>query len=202
MAEIGSELVSNPKDSQLTKLENGCKKFFSPTSKKWYFVEYDINDLMLARYEILERFLIELNFSMTAEHLTKNILNAMRLLKEDEKNDCYVVLHNIIAGIEDMRTKHIVTMWVCSVFIYREDENIKTWDKQIANEKIEDWKENFDTGFFLELRKGMFKNLEQAWSIISQTFSEFPKNQVSETERKEEVEKKYGESQKQGQSTS
>jgi hypothetical protein len=195
MAENLEALAENPKLSQLTIIEKGASKFYSEKSKKWYFVEYDINEIMLRRYEVLERFLLEMNFSMTAEHLTKNIFNAMKMLKENEPNDAYVILHNIVQGITDTRTKHIITMWVCSVFIYREGEDISDWSKQVALEKIEDWKSSFDTGFFLQLRNRMFSGLENTWNIISQAFSEFPKNQQAEEIREQEVQKKFGENQ-------
>jgi hypothetical protein len=195
MAEIGSKLAINPKDNQLIIIPEGSERFYSEKSGKWYFVEYNINEIMLKRYEILEKFLLEMNFSMTAEHLTRNIFNAMKMIKEGESNDAYVILHNIAQGITDMRTKHMVTMWVCSVFIYREGEDISDWSKQIANEKIEDWKSSFNTGFFLQLRNRMFKELENTWNTISQIFSEFPTNPIAEEERIMEIEKKYGESQ-------
>jgi hypothetical protein len=195
MAENLEALAENPKLSQLTIIEKGASKFYSEKSKKWYFVEYDINEIMLKRYEVLERFLLEMNFSMTAEHLTKNIFNAMKMLKENEPNDAYVILHNIVQGITDTRTKHIITMWVCSVFIYREGEDISDWSKQVSLEKIEDWKSSFDTGFFLQLRNRMFSELENTWNIISQAFSEFPKNQQAEEIREQEVQKKFGENQ-------
>jgi hypothetical protein len=195
MAEIGSKLAINPKDNQLIIIPEGSERFYSEKSGKWYFVEYNINEIMLKRYEILEKFLLEMNFSMTAEHLTRNIFNAMKMIKEGESNDAYVILHNIAQGITDMRTKHMVTMWVCSVFIYREGEDISDWSKQVANEKIEDWKGSFNTGFFLQLRNRMFKELENTWNTISQIFSEFPTNPIAEEERIMEIEKKYGESQ-------
>ena len=188
-------MAVNPKDTQLKVLESGCNRFYSEKGKCWYFVEYDVNELMLRRYEMLEKFLVEMNFSMTSEHLQRNIFNAMKMIKEGEHNDAYVILHNIMQGITDMKTKHMVTMWVCSVFIYREDEDVSDWSKVIANEKIEDWKNSFNTGFFLALRNRMFKELEDTWSIISQVFSEFPKNITQEEERRQEIEKKYGENQ-------
>ena len=189
------ELAVNPKDKYLKVIENGAVRFYSKNSQKWYFVEYDINELMLKRYEILEKFLLEMNFSMTAEHLTKNIFNAMKMIKESEHNDAYVILHNIIQGITDMRTKHMITMWVCTVFIYREDEDISDWNKVLANEKIEDWKNSFNTGFFLQLRNRMFQELESTWNIIFQAYSEFPMNRTEEENRREQVESKYGENQ-------
>lgn len=189
------KLAVNPKQGQMKVLAAGTVRFYSERSKFWYFVEYDVNELMLRRYEMLEKFLVEMNFSMTAEHLQKNIFNAMNMIKQNEPNDAYVILHNIMQGVTDMKTKHMITMWVCSVFIYREDEDISDWSKVTANEKIEDWKNNFNTGFFLALRNRMFHELESTWNIISQAFSEFPRNQTQEQERREEVEKKYGESQ-------
>lgn len=189
----GGALAKNPKDKILKVLEKGTVRFYSESSKVWYFVEYDINELMLRRYEMLEKFLVEMNFSMTAEHLQKNIFNAMNMIKQNEPNDAYVILHNIMQGITDMKTKHMITMWICSVFIYREEEDISDWNKVIANEKIEDWKNNFNTGFFLALRNRMFHELESTWNIISQAFLEFPKNEIQMDERREEIEKKYGE---------
>lgn len=188
--------AQNPKLAQLKIIPEGATEFVSEKSGMRYFVEYNINEIMLRRYEVLEKFLLEMNFSMTAEHLTKNIFNAMNMLKQGESNDAYVILHNIIQGITDSRTKHIITMWVCSVFIYRQDEDISTWDKATANEKIEDWKDNFNTGFFLQLRNKMFSDLENSWNIISQAFSEFPVNPMESELRQEEMKKKYGENQK------
>ena len=143
-------LPKNPKEDILFLDPETCDTFFSPISKKWYFVEPRINELTTLRVQVLEKRLIELGFTADFLSITKNLRTAMQLINKGQPNDAYTTLQNMLTGLTDLDNKTDISLWVCSVFIYEEGENPWEYSETLAIEKMKAWA-CFDKGFFLEL---------------------------------------------------
>jgi hypothetical protein len=183
-------VVINPW-SELVEIPNDAISFKSPTSGKTYFINREVNELSLKRYETLEKMLVELQFSMTNETFMTTLQAQAKAINDNNHVMTSVLNYNMMTGIADLNTKHVITYWISTLYIAREGEDVTQWSETIAKEKIEDWMSFAKTGFFLNLRNTMFGRLMQLSERIFQDFSEFPLNRDFLASRTEGVNQKY-----------
>ena len=170
-------LPPNPKDSIIF-LEDGTEKFFSPISKKWYFVAPKIDELTTVRVEVLERRLIELAFSGDLSFVITSLRTAIDFTRNQNHFDTYATLQNLIISMNDLKKKKMMALIVCSVFIYEESENPWEYSDEHALRKIEAW-QCFNSGFFLRLAASSLQVYNADLSAIFQEY--FPNQEVAET---------------------
>jgi len=56
------------------------------------------------------------------------------------RSDAIIQLHALIEGVSDFSKEQFDSgLWLCSLFVLREDEKVSVYDEAIAEEKIRDW---------------------------------------------------------------
>jgi hypothetical protein len=189
-AQAQTEELINPW-SKLVKIPVDASSFKSPTSGKTYYVNRVVDDLSLKRYEMLEKMLTEMQFSMTNEEFMEHLQEQAKAINSDNKIMTSVINYNLMTGLADLNTKHIITWWISTLYIAREDEDVTTWSETTAKEKIADWMSFTDSSFFLQLRDTMFDRLIKLCEHISHVFSDYPLNQGFTQNRIKKLKAKY-----------
>lgn len=182
-------LPKNPKEDIIFLGEND-DRFFSPISKKWYFVEPRINELTTIRTQILERRLIEFGFSADFGYVLTSIRESMQLIGSNKPYDGYVKLSNLLSGLNDLGVKNDLCMWVCAVFIYEEGENPWEYSEEVSLRKIQAWA-CFNKGFFLGLAVDSLADYRKDLLKIFQGFTETSEDEDLKTRRKEAIKKVF-----------
>ena len=181
----------NPKDKILMLDPEKDSKFFSPISKKWYFVEPRIYELSTHRTQILERRLIELGFTADFNYVTSKMREAMTLITKNKTHDAYTTLQNIVVGLFDLDNKTDIALWVCTVFIYEEGENPWEYSEQHAMQKIESWA-CFNKGFFLKSAINLLADYRVDLAELFPESSELPQNEIVKRERRAALQNLFG----------
>lgn len=176
-------LPENPKNQIIYLDAETTDKFFSPISKKWYFVEPRINELTTHRTQILERRLIELGFSVDFGYLVEKLSHSLGLMNKSKTMDAYTTISNLLLGLKDLESKTSVSLWVCSVFIYEEGENPWEYSDELTIRKIDAWK-CFGTGFFLTLA---VSSLASYRIDLDELFPEYSEGREPETIKQQRV---------------
>lgn len=177
--------------AKLVKLESTTNTFTSPTSGRTYYVNRRIDELSLKRYEMLEKMLTEMQFSMTHDEFMEHLAEQAKCLNTQNWVMAGVINYNLMTGLTDFQSKYIITWWISTIYIARDDEDVTEWSETLAKEKIEDWRKNYDASFFLQLRDTMFSKLIKLCERISQDFSNYPLNPTFTQERMRRLKTKY-----------
>lgn len=143
------------------KKTGGFAPFFDANKKKYKIrsVAEGIPPLRWAAYEKLSTMF---GYDATYQKLTDNLLKGKKLINEIflAKGECNhsiidVLQHydSVLSGMIGFTNSRVSKgLYLCTVFIVREGEDIKEWDKDLAEEKIDDWiEEGFDVADFFTL---------------------------------------------------
>ena len=102
----------------------------------------------------------------------KETRRAYEALNAGKVADAAVLLDNLMKGIQDMEKKYAPLLYVCTLFINREEEDRKTYDLDLAAQKIKDWEEaGIDRDFFTALGASFLSATKQRFEELIQTFS-------------------------------
>lgn len=146
-------------------------------------IEYFIsNNLSLKRFREFEKLKIEFDLSLSVLKAKSNFIAIFNKLNENKPAEAAVIAHNMANGIE-MQTKreHNPILYMCALFINRKDEDIKTFDEKLMEDKVEDWaKEGYDVADFFSLAKVLSKS-------YTPVLEEDLKNTSSNENQKEEA---------------
>lgn len=70
---------------------------------------------------------------------------------ESKPGDVAVTLDNLISSGADMMSREAPMLYICAIFMVRDDEDVKSYDPAFADQKIEAWKkEGIESDFFLQ----------------------------------------------------
>lgn len=116
--------------------------------------KYVIADgVSIARFEEYEKLQPILAYGINHKEIFTHLRKAWDYLNSGKPNNAAVVLHNVMAGIENVDKEDRVHpgLLIAALFINREDEDVSKYDKNLSLEKINDWREEgYDvTSFFL-----------------------------------------------------
>ena len=175
----------------LSVIPANANEFESPNSGTKYFVTRDMNELSVKRYEELEKMLVELQFTMTHEELMHNLNEQAKAIRDSDIRMISVINYNLMSGLADMQNKHTVTLWICTLYITREGEDVTAWDLNVAREKIADWSTNFQVGFFLSLRDTLFQRLMSLSHQLSHNSEQIIQDKNFTERRIEKLNTKY-----------
>ena len=116
---------------------------------------------------------LELAYSTTFKQLYENNDKIIAALNKVDFVSASVLAYNIKQGLKKIDEKDIpAAMKICTLFINQEDEDVRYYNEQKCNEKINDWQEaGIDSGFFLSIAahsvSGYFNALKENTRDIS-----------------------------------
>lgn len=121
---------------------------------------YVINDisegLSIERFTTWQKFTLTVGFGLDFQTMYTNIAKAQQMVDKlvVEKRGLTELTMHLEAMkssfTEDSDSRYDVTMYLCSIFINREDEDLTEWSTSLADEKIADWNaEGYDYQDFL-----------------------------------------------------
>lgn len=136
---------------------------FEANGKKYYVAK----SVSIARYEEYEKIQPLLTFGVDFKSIFKNIRKAWDYLNDPKgRNDAAVVLHNLMSAITEIEKEDRAEpgLLICALFINREGEDVAVYDKQIALDKINDWrKEGYDIDSFFLLALNSIAGFRQTY---------------------------------------
>jgi len=147
-------------------LPEGTTEFTSKNGKM-FFVETNVDELTAERFELMDKHLIQVGFATTFDSLLTNLRQTMSLVKKQETHDAHVILYNIVAGMMDKEKKYPFSLWLATVFIYMEGEDVFEWNETLARQKIEIWRKEYDMSFFLGLSISLLAKYKSVLESIS-----------------------------------
>ena len=157
--------------NQLRTLEPSTKEF-EANGRKYIVTER----LSIERYTMFERLRIETGFTATFEEVfqvVKRTLARCEDIAQGKKvfaemaNDLY----NTLKGLTDLNGKKPHAIWLCTLFIITEDEDVRYFDTEVMKRKIKDWEEaGIDSGFFIGLAIGTLADFQNAYSEATQIY--------------------------------
>lgn len=122
----------------------------------------------IARFNEYQKMAGMMGFGATFQKLYENHQKAIKLAngvvsKENTFTDLVLHLNAIQEGIlKASEERNSIALYICSLFIVREGEDLTTWSMELARDKIDDWnREGYhaEDFFFLALTSvGGFKN--------------------------------------------
>lgn len=120
-------------------------KSFEAGGKK-YLVEGEIST---GRYKNYQRMEVELGFNISFSKLVERLTQAYSALNERRDADAAVAIMQVLDGARLFNEdRQQVALYVSTLFINTPDEDRSTWNKALADQKIQDW-QNIDVNFFL-----------------------------------------------------
>ncbi len=80
--------------------------------------------------------------------------------------------YRFLESLKNMQEKGDPAFWICTLFIVREDEDMTTWNPELAQEKIEDWNKGMiDPAFFLGFALITIKDSLESYNAFFQNIS-------------------------------
>ena len=127
--------------------------------------------LTLERYEEFENLETFVTYGVTFRNLFMNMRKTYDDLNANKIADASVTLHNVMHGIAaKLSERENEVLLLCSLFICREDEDVRKYDKDLTREKIEDWKnEGIEMDSFFSLAFNLVNGFTPIYNEISQS---------------------------------
>lgn len=126
------------------------KKEFMANGKK-----YIISDkISINRYAQYQKILPQLTYGLSFDEIFKALRAAYDNLNKQKFADSSVIIHNLMNGISKVEETSRIhpALKIASMFINTESEDVKIYDEEIANKKIEDWmQEGYSMSDFFNL---------------------------------------------------
>lgn len=130
-----------------------------------YFVESNIT---IARYKKYQRMEIELGFNLNFSGLVDGLMIAYNALNDRRDADAAVAIKEMLDGCRLFNEDRAnVASYVATLFINRADEKRDEWSIEMANEKLEHWK-NIDANFFLSWGLVLVREFPQKYKEIAE----------------------------------
>lgn len=134
-------------------------------------VNYIIFDKVSAdRFEEAERLQVELVYGRTPKEFFATIKSAFDLLDKSKPAQAAVVLHNTLSSVAQVADGDRIhpALRMCALFVNYEGEDIRFWDEQLIDKKVNDWKaEGIDMASFFRLALNSIDGLKAIYSDAS-----------------------------------
>ena len=99
------------------------------------------NGIGIDRYTTFQKRAIQRGFGRDFQSILDELAKIYRQLGTDtSKADSIVAIRALMDGVADFgREQFDAALWICTLFVMREDETVKDYSEEIALEKINDW---------------------------------------------------------------
>lgn len=131
--------------------------------------KYIISDkISIRRYAEYQKLQPKLTYGLGFDEIFKALKSAYTALntKEGKVADAAVILHNIMNGVSKVEESSRVhpALKMAALFINREGEDLKVYDEELMNKKIEDWtEEGFNISDFFTLSLNSISGFREAY---------------------------------------
>jgi hypothetical protein len=94
-----------------------------------------------------------------------NIIRLMKATGDDWQKTMDKLLRDCLNNVDsfkgELTSRYPAAYYICTLFIIKKDEDLNTWNFEMANEKIDDWvKENLSATDFFGLALAISKELQ------------------------------------------
>jgi len=145
----------------LKQLEPSAKSFIANGTE--YFVEYEIN---VDRFILYEKLQGEVGFGIDFKSMFGKMKEFWDLYNKQKFADGAVIIYNLMTGISrNLEKRYPPVMLLCTLFINTKDEDRMKWNEDLANKKIEDWKE-YDVKGFFQLAVSLITGFGEAYNEV------------------------------------
>lgn len=142
-------------------------KQFTANGKK-----YIISDkISIRRYAEYQKLLPKLTYGLGFDEIFKALKNAYAHLNKQNFADSAIIIHNLMNGVSNVEESSRIhpALKMAALFINVEGEDIKDFDENLINEKIEDWtKEGYNISDFFTLALSSIKGFREAFQEYTQ----------------------------------
>lgn len=138
-------------------------RFFEAGGNK-YQVEDSITVGRYKHYQLLE---VQLGFTVSMSDLVDMMKSAYGALNDRRDADAAVLLKQMLEGVTFIVEKKPIALYVATLFINRPDEDRSFWSQDLAEQKINDWKD-IDPNFFLGLALGQVRRFPEKYREIAE----------------------------------
>jgi uncharacterized protein YukE len=131
---------------------NEVQESFIGKSGKEYFIT---NQLNIKRYAIFQKLSLNFGYGVSFQAWSANMTTLMSILNaiptgKKTFSDAILHCHAMQKGLLDAdNTKYETALYMSTLFINTEDEDITEWSQELAEKKIDDWLEYDVNNFFL-----------------------------------------------------
>ena len=133
-------------------------RFFTANGNEYKIVEWE-HGPPIDRWSAYEKWALMFTYNASPAELVENNRKTGEMLNRIMAGDKTITVLDVIAHQKSIvdgiitiaNQKYTRAMWLCSIFIIREGEDVRTWSSATAESKIMDWiKEGFSVDdFFL-----------------------------------------------------
>jgi hypothetical protein len=150
-------------------LEPGTTRF--EAGGHTYHVERDAR-LSIGRDRWLEKFGLYAVLGRDAITFLKEVRKAYDYNNQGKPGDTAVTLDNLMKGAADLNAKEAPLYYVCTLFINRTDEDRRSFDLELAKQKIQDWTDaGLERSFFLSGALSFLTISAQAFEVLMAGFN-------------------------------
>lgn len=166
--------MANFNDTAVKKLprdnDGNISKFFTANGKEYKITHFD-NGVPIERYMAYERLSLGFAYDASFQTMHDNLEDIGKLLNRILAGDSTANVGMVWAALSSMKdglksvkgSRFNRAMYVCTIFIIEEGEDVSTWDSSIAERKIENWsKEGYGVQDFFYLAIGSIQGLNDA----------------------------------------
>jgi hypothetical protein len=130
--------------------------------------------LSVERYRWFEKLQLDFGFGHTFKELYDMLQKAVDLANKGKGLESWNIVFNIKESVgKNLDNRAHTSMYICSLFIVTEEEDLTKWDEQEADQKIKNWNdEGYDVNCFFRLAANLVNGYITALDEIFQPISE------------------------------
>jgi hypothetical protein len=142
--------------------------------------------LSVERYKWFEKLQLDFGFGHTFKELYDSLKKSVDLANKGKGLEAWNVIFNLMEGIgKNLDKRAHTSMYICSLFIVTEDEDLTKWDEQQADVKIKNWNDDgIDVNSFFRLASNLVTGYIDILEGIFQPTSELAEQLAQSSELK------------------
>jgi len=114
-----------------------------------YTVDHAL-ELSVIRNRYLEKYSLYATLGRDAKSLLLEARRIYDFLNESKLADAVLTTDNLMRGAADLQNRESPILYICTLFINRENEDVRAYSPELGKQKIDDWaKAGITFNFFL-----------------------------------------------------
>lgn len=128
--------------------------------------------LSIERYAELQLFEKELANGMTFQTMFDKLQSLYSKLNKQKFADCAVELNDMIRGYAKLQEREPAILKICTLYINAKEEDRRTWNADMMNAKIADWKtEGIDMRDFFAVASSSIGGFSEVYRKVTRIIS-------------------------------
>lgn len=167
MAQPTTDRLDNAESSNLLPVNLPATTTEFVANGHTYFVQHNL-ELSVARDRWLERYSLYASLGRDASSLLAEVRRIYDFLNESKIADAVVTADNLMRGAADLLSRESPILYICTLFINRENEDLKGYDPELAKQKIADWNTaGITKRFFLSWGLSFLRITDENLSVLT-----------------------------------